>query len=57
MKDLVGDQFYQLVFLLSIENQADFEEDGRFSNRNATQNSKILRSREARFDENEQVLL
>jgi len=36
MKDLVGDQFYQLVFLLSIENQADFEEDGRFSNRNAT---------------------
>jgi hypothetical protein len=36
MKELVGDQFYQLVFLLSIENQADFEEDGRFSNRNAT---------------------
>ena len=57
MKDLVGDQFYQLVFLLSIENQADFEEDGRFSNRNATQNSKILRSREARFAENEKVLL
>ena len=38
MSELVGDHFYQLVFLLSIENQADFEEDGRFSNRNVSQN-------------------
>ena len=45
------------MFLLSIENQADFEEDGRFSNRNATQNMKLLASREKRFKENEETLL
>ena len=52
MTELVGDQFYQLVFLLSLENQADFEEDGRFSNRDVNRNMKLIQARERRFKEN-----
>ena len=57
MQDLVGDQFYQLVFLLSLENQADFEEDGRFSNRDVNRNMKLIQARERRFKENQEMLL
>ena len=57
MTELVGDQFYQLVFLLSLENQADFEEDGRFSNRDVSRNMKLIQARERRFKENQELLL
>lgn len=57
MTELVGDQFYQLVFLLSLENQADFEEDGRFSNRDVNRNMKLIQARERRFKENQELLL
>ena len=45
------------MFLLSLENQADFEEDGRFSNRDVNRNQKLLLARERRFKENREELL
>jgi hypothetical protein len=39
---LYGEQFYQLVVLLSIEGQADFEEDNMFGEVDHESNAKIL---------------
>jgi hypothetical protein len=39
---LYGEQFYQLVVLLSIEGQADFEEDNMLGDVDHESNTKIL---------------
>ena len=46
MQELVGVDFYTLVFTLSMEQQVDFEEDNRFTDRNQISNKDLIAQRE-----------
>jgi hypothetical protein len=52
MYELVGKEFYTLVWRLAMENQVDFEEDNRFSDRNERSNIDSIKQRAARFEAN-----
>jgi len=56
MFELVGEQFYQLVFKLAMEQQVDFEEDNRFTDRNESSNRDMTKQREKRFQKNRERL-
>lgn len=56
MYELVGKEFYELVFKLAMENQVDFEEDNRFTNRNASSNLDVIAQRNQRFEANHKRL-
>ena len=56
MQELVGVDFYTLVFTLSMEQQVDFEEDNRFTDRNQISNQDLIAQREIRFAKNRKRL-
>lgn len=56
MYELVGKEFYTLVFKLAMENQVDFEEDNRFTDRNETSNRDMIKQRAKRFEDNRRRL-
>ena len=56
MQELVGVDFYTLVFTLSMEQQVDFEEDNRFTDRNQISNKDLIAQREIRFAKNRKRL-
>lgn len=56
MYELVGQSFYDLVSTLAIEQQVDFEEDNRFTDRNQKANKDMQAQREERFAKNRQRL-
>lgn len=56
MHELVGKEFYSMVFRLAMENQVDFEEDNRFTDRNEAANADMLQQRDKRFEANRKRL-
>jgi hypothetical protein len=56
INELVGKEFYTMVFRLAMENQVDFEEDNRFTDRNEAANSDMLQQRDKRFEANRKRL-
>ena len=56
MYELVGKDFYTMVFRLAVENQVDFEEDNRFTDRNELSNADAIKQRSRRFEENRKRL-
>ena len=56
MHELVGKEFYELVYKLAMENQVDFEEDNRFTDRHASANLDVIAQRNKRFEANQKRL-
>ena len=56
MYELVGKDFYTMVFRLAVENQVDFEEDNRFTDRNMLSNADAIKQRARRFEDNRKRL-
>ena len=56
MYELVGKDFYTWVCRLAVENQVDFEEDNRFTDRNELSNLDSIKQRSRRFEDNRKRL-